>query len=100
MVGRLVLDLTSLAPNAADLEIVAVGRQCVGAGQIVVVLSISPQHPDGEQNEQDEDASAGDGDGDSGRLEPQIVTAASANCWTASPWQRSSAQRLEHHKRR
>ena len=84
MVGRLVLDLTSLAPNAADLEIVAVGRQCVGAGQIVVVLSISPQHPDGEQNEQDEDASAGDGDGDSGRLEPQIVTAASANCWAVS----------------
>lgn len=79
------LDLPALTPNAADLEIVPVGRNrvIVSHQHVVVVFPISPQHADGQQDEQDEDASASDRHCDSSRFEPQIVSSVS-NCLSVS----------------
>lgn len=79
MVGRLVLDLSALAPDAADLEVVAVDghRVAVARQHVVVVFPVPPQHADGQEDEQDEDASAGDGHCDGGGFEPQILAAVS-----------------------
>ena len=48
MVGRLVLDLSALSPDAADLEIVSIDGNgvIVSSQNVVVVLSVSPQHAD------------------------------------------------------
>lgn len=77
MVSGLAVHLASLAPDAADLKVVAVGWKSVAADEIVVVFTIAAQHADGQEDQEDEDASASDRDGDGGRFEPQIVTAAS-----------------------
>lgn len=85
VVGRLVLDLSALAPDAADLEVVAVDghRVAVARQHVVVVLPVPAQHADGQEDEQDEDASAGDWHCDGGRFEPQILAAVSASNWLA-----------------
>lgn len=85
MVGRLVLDLSALTPDAADLEVVAVDghRVAVARQHVVVVLPVPAQHADGQEDEQDEDASAGDWHCDGSRFEPQILAAISASNWLA-----------------
>lgn len=67
-----VLVLAHFAPDAANLELVAVSGDgvAVAAEDRDVVLAISSQHAHGQQHEEHEDAAASNRHGDGGRFEP------------------------------